>query len=327
MKRKIFAVIITICMVTMLSLPVFATAAPAEAPQGVTEIDCGACGECTSDPKGTCSSPTTVRPSLGSSRVRSNGGEDWLFDGDGSEFGRGDDSDQTNRPFSPGTDPEVDISVWARIVQIGAETKIYCVDIEWGHMKFIFERGYGTWDPDTLTYDSADTAEWRASYIDADNNKVLVRNRSNDAIDAAFDFDFEGGNENLFNAATVGDDRVEGNFFLDNSDALEAATFLTDAEMSDIDSLASFVDEPLKVDNADTKSELVKCAEGASCPTTVGDISICIAQDNKCKLKGEEQILEVYFAFSGTPTKEELKTDHFQKVGVITVTITPHVEP
>jgi len=297
MKRKILAVITTICMVTMLSLPVFATPAdsPQDTPIGARIARCGTCTPCMdgdldeAEKLAGCENETlAANPSTGESTAVNNG-SGWSNDGD--------DTNQGGRNFNG-----ADISVWAKVVQQGADTKIYCVDIEWGNMQFVFTRALGTWDPDSLTYNVAASEEWDDFWIDGDNNKVRVVNRSNDDIDADFDFNFEGGTDNLFNATGVSADRVQGNFFDDNAGAIAAALLLSDAEMAGISAIPSFVDDVVKVESADN------------------DLGADPGQ-------GAEKETEVFFAFSGKPTKDILVEDYFQKVGVITVTITPHVAP
>lgn len=280
MKRKsIIAFLIVLCMAFTFTLPALAT--EADGPQG-SVVD---------------------NPSDGETRLTSNDGEIWSSDGD-------DTYQDTHDPGNPAT---ADIAVWAKIIDIDNEQKkIYCVDIEWGNMKFVFGT-YAGWDTVNHTYAAEGEGEWfvlhpedQEGYLNGENNRIMITNHSNDGITATFAYEFVGMTNNLFN--NPGDsDRVVGNFFghtfeeysndilqNGNSKAIEASTFLTDDDKEGLEDLI-LPESAIDVASADLGP----------------------GEDNAAQSE------EVFFAFSGTPTKEDLEEEFFQKVGIITVTITP----
>lgn len=55
---------------------------------------------------------------------------------------------------------------------------IYKVDIGWGMMKFVYDKGKKAWDPQTHTYVYSNTAGW-SGFEDGENNRITVQNHSN----------------------------------------------------------------------------------------------------------------------------------------------------
>jgi len=310
MKRKaLLSLVPALVMTFMFSIPASAAAIPADAPQGTTKGTFDILDEDgVKIDEYTIANPSKGETTLGSGDQ----GDTWDSTGD----------DTNQNPQTGLGDAKADISVWAKVIDTDADAIIYCVDIEWGSMKFVFSVDNGQWDPDTRTYGTGTSAgKWvEASYLDGSNNKVLVRNRSNAHIDAGFDYAFfsqfdgsAGGSNsnNLFNALSTTLDRVQGNFFMTNADALTAALKLTDADMTSsatgVDTLATYLayNRPVFVNNADP---------GSTSHPAYGDTDTFPTQS-------------VYFAFSGTPDttgRKLIDTANFTKVGVITVTITPH---
>jgi len=133
-----------------------------------------------------------------------------------------------------------DIYVWAKVSE-ASDKIIYKIDIEWGSMKFEFNRG--TWDVETHTY-GGNTVGWLETngkpendpgyvgYLDGVNNKIIVTNHSNYGIVAAFDYindDISGGGTE-FNADISGasnTDIVIGNFYGTNDGAVLGSKELT----------------------------------------------------------------------------------------------------
>lgn len=233
----------------------------------------------------------------------------------------GDDSqhdDEIGREFEEG-EGGAEINVWAKVIETGDIFTVYCVDIEWGNMKFVYSNNGTTWDTESHTYntvtedgsepipswwiDSSDSGkpleegEEIEGFLDGENNLIIVTNHSNGAIDAEFSY----GDDGKFNA-TSGEDDVVGGFYGDNDDALAAALVL-EGTVSGAGAtiLAGLALEENKV----------------SLPTAVGR-----APEN------EEIAIDTFFAFSGMPDKNRADGDltDFEKVGVITVTVTPNAD-
>lgn len=162
-------------------------------------------------------------------------------------------------------------------------------------MTFEFKSG-GTWDPETHTYKGAEDGTtdpgWTAESVDGTNNKITLTNHSNDDVQADFTTNVE---STLFGT----DNKVVGNFFADNAKALAAAKVLepaapaTDLEIVDI--LAGGV----KLDTADP-------GDGTDGTATTTD---------------------VYYALSGKPTADATLKSAVQKIGTITVTLSPYTAP
>jgi hypothetical protein len=207
--------------------------------------------------------------------------------------------------------------VLGKIVGDG-QTKI-SVDIKWGDMKFVYDTGGRTWDPSTHTYiggsgveswlvdnaaeNSGIANEW---YLERGNNRIVVTNHSNRAIDALFNYDMLTGAafDDLYSAGIAGDatafnadganrDAVVGGFYGSEESAKAGARVLTAPRA-----------------NADYN--------------TLPDGKISLPTAEGRPFDSEDIIGRVYFAFSGTPDAgRNVVLPSFKKVGVITVTIVP----
>lgn len=264
-----------------------------------------------------------------------------------------------------------DIAVWAKIVDLGdAGTIIYCIDIEWGNMKFVFGKDGGVWDPETRTYGTVDAGSWWEDnyreeaggatefYLDGINNRVTVTNRSNEAVEAAFEYafcaDFAGnataGNDgdNMFNKDSVEANRVVGNFFnvgmTENTDNIiaqvrEANQALDDEQLKPL--VANAIDEVRQTALTASNNGAIAASEILTdAPSTVqaqvaglpeflahGDTLgiISAANPDNAGFDNAFPFIDVVFAFSGTPDGDsDLLDAPFTKVGIITVTITPN---
>lgn len=305
--KKFVSLIIAAAMTFSLATTAFAASNEADGPQGDTLGD---------------------RPSLGKSTITVNSNGDWITDSD--------DNDQTGGQSNDGYG-SADIGVWAKIVDLDSEALIYCIDIEWGAMKFVFGKDGSTWDPVTHTYSTIDPGSWwesskeplvTESYLDGYNNEVIVINRSNGAVDAEFDYAFfsqfdgtAGGSDsnNLFNKTATTANRVVGNFFEDNDNAQLASLLLTDSQITS--GIAGSVGYPTDTGGANLNALTMTPAEIRL--TSAADVAY-----NDPDTLDEPNTGRVYFAFSGTPdTDSSLLNASFTKVGVITVTITPVTNP
>lgn len=300
MKRKtIFSTLLALILSLTLMLPVMASSQEALAPQDAVEEGSG--------------NPVEHR-SPGDARITGKPTE-WVVNRDDSDI---------DGPINQSTaDATADIAVWAKIVDLGdADTIIYCIDIEWGNMKFVFGKDGGQWDPEERTYGAVDTGSWWEDnypenvgpateyYLDGLNNIVTVTNRSNAVIDASFDYRFDArfdgepggdGDNNLFNKE-AGADNVVGNFFATNDLALDAAEELTDTSTINTATISSFT--------------LVNADHDVNPPATPPNPEDLDEDDFPFN--------SVFFAFSGTPDDDStLLSNAFTKVGIITVTITP----
>ncbi|MEG0485923.1 MAG: hypothetical protein RR576_10800 [Oscillospiraceae bacterium] len=205
-----------------------------------------------------------------------------------------------------------DINVWAKVTDNG--TKIYKVDLAWGAMKFEYDSGSGKWDTTTHTYKTTGggTAAWTiANYLDGINNKVVVTNHSNNAVDAAFAYAMNG---TKFNDAN-GVNNVIGNFFDTKEKSAAAALVLTNT-YSDINGTVN----PTAVADKLAGAVALPTADAYNSTTGTG-----AAADNTLDQVAGARSKDVFFAFSGAPDKGKGATlDAFKKVGVITVTVTPN---
>lgn len=202
---------------------------------------------------------------------------------DGANFLTENDDDAVAKAAETTADG-TDISVWAKIAENGgtSATVVYKIDVTWGAMKFEFNRGAGTWNPETHTYDGgAEGAAWTTEgFVNGTNNKITVTNHTNSAIDATFAVNLG----TAFNPE-AGADAVVANFFDDNTKAITAAGVLT--------AVANV---------ADTLT-----ASKISLPTAAGTELGSAPSD------------DVFVALSGTPGETITMAD-FTKAGTITVT-------
>jgi len=260
MKRKVLSLVIALCIAATFTVPAFAaTPQDAEAPQD---------GDTNASP--------------GDARITAKFDDedavidDWSVNHDDSDIS------------GPTQKNSADIGVWARVIE-DADDIVYCVDIEWGNMKFEFKRGT-FWDPDVLNYVDSEDGMWTVGgYLDGVNNKVEVFNRSNSAIDAGFAYGFDG---NPFGTGNT----VDYGFYDNNTDALAAALLVSDDDLT------------LNFDSGNQTATfgLPAATPGASEPPSD----------------------DIFFAFSGAPAVGSSATlSDFTKVGLITVTITPTNTP
>lgn len=210
------------------------------------------------------------------------------------------------------TDTKTDISIWAKVVEHG--DIVYKVDISWGAMKFEFNNQAGKWNTTTHTYEPVNgvSQKWTEGFIDATNNKIVVVNHSNWAVDASFKYSHQG---TAFNAQPEGNDAVRGHFFLTNEAAFTASKVLTNSATVQNELTNALTLGHQDADNA-TKyggTDGGEALDGTDIP------AIETNAEGSCTRY-------VYFTFNGTPDianmDDALKTD-FTKVGVITVTIAP----
>lgn len=216
-------------------------------------------------------------PAGGTAAVTSSDGTTWVVANDDDEI-------------TSSSDHETNINVWAEVKDNG--TSVYKVDLTWGEMKFEFNSGT-KWNVDTHTYTAVEgvTAGWQVNgYLDGTNNRIIVTNHSNEAIEATFAYAMA--DTNIFNtdASINNTTRVVGNFFEDNTAAVTAAG------VSDVSTVAGTITgNKITVASADNGTE-----GGAGTPVTE----------------------DVFFAFSGIPDSGKgADLADFTKVGVITVTI------
>lgn len=214
-------------------------------------------------------------------------------------FVDGDDDDLDSTTDNAGAN---DISVQAKILTSG---DYYSVTVEWGNMQFLFDRS-GTWDPESHTYVATQTPGWDIEgYVDAINNKILVTNNSNKAVDvkAAYEHSLSG-EGTFFNADKDVESAVRGYLFKDNASAQTCAAVLENSE--------NYSNEG-SVDN--TWKTLKWYGESASGGAT----------DEFRSDEAADCEMSYYFAFCGTPDETKVLED-WTKVGVVTVTVTPYDE-
>lgn len=271
--KTALSILTALVMILMLTVPVLAApVGEADAPQG----------------------GTGTRPSSGEANISSDGD----LDVDGTWNTVGDDAvgDTAGSEKS-----NADINVWAKVIEDIPEYETYCVDIDWGYMKFEFNAGVQEWDPDTHTYVGIADGVWTTSFVNGTNNRVIVNNHSSAAIDAAFAYTMNG---TAFNDV-AGAKNVIGKFYNGNTAALTNAIATPDTLVGNANptrNLAGGVPANYTADSADA---ILSDAAGTLKP----------AFDN---------VGVVYFAFSGTPDAHRADTlTDFTKVGKITVTISP----
>ena len=285
MKRKaIFSLLLALCL--FFAMTVTAVAQVAEYPQGE--------GNLTDSPGSSVLTATASKDDDGIP-------EKWEIDQD--------DTNIEGRTILA-SDGVADIAVWAKIINI-EEDYVYCVEIEWGAMKF----AYGTstaWNPATLSYGSGE-GEWFVVDPTVDtndddygyvylvetgaannNNRITVTNKSNNGIKADFAYSDTLHPTTFGTAVGAGEEPVRHGFYATGA-AAKAAAALDAAGIGSADATWALTRSifSLELDSADQGLE----------PNNVADSG------------------EVYFAFSGTPSNTILA--RWQKVGIITVTITP----
>ena len=86
--------------------------------------------------------------------------------------------------------------------------EIYCVDLSWGEMNFIYEeKGASTWNPETHIYELKTEGEWKAQ-----GNQIYLANHSGGPVRAEFSFQ-----------AGQAFTRLTGSFVSENIDIKSAA--------------------------------------------------------------------------------------------------------
>lgn len=275
MKKKLISTLLAITILNMLSITAFA-----------------ADGDEATGPKGA----GTATDSTGAAIVT----------GDGVNFNTSGDDDAIPKA----TDTTgADISVWAKVLD--SSTPTYKIDIAWGAMKFEFNSGVGTWDTTSHTYEGGlGTAKWtEIDYLDGQNNKIAVTNHSNHAVNTKFAYAME---NQIFNA-TNGPSAVVGNFFADNTKAIEASKVLDNTSaVSD-----KLTDSKLSLHTADKYFKDQNDKDNTAYTPVFNDANKATTGRQK----------DVFFAFSGKPDEGRGVTlDNFKKVGVITVTVSKMAE-
>jgi len=215
--------------------------------------------------------------------------------------------------------PHMQIDVRAKVLSEDGPKHIY-VKVEWGDMKFAFNRSNSSWNPLTHTYATV-SGQWLANnsavnggtptefYLDVDrddthhNNKIVITNHSNTAVNAQLSYNIDGSVGNRFNAVP-GADNVVGGFYGSPEEALAGAAVLTNPRAigTGYNTLGSYL--------AAEQSNVIPLH------TAVGR-----ERGTPATLAVTQQ--EAWFAFSGTPDANAAFAS-FTKVGFITVTITPN---
>ncbi len=232
---------------------------------------------------------------------------------DGAEFYTENDDDDLAKAVDTGG---ADINVWARVTD--NSSKIYKVDIAWGSMKFEFSDGGSAWNTETHAYEGLAGVDNEADALwineggvgaDASNNKITVTNHSNNAVDASFVYTMsilEGG-MSLFNGTPTADDAVLGTFWSENGLAVTASEKL----------LATYA-----------AGEPIYFGDLYDQDTDKAFISLPTAEAFKDDASSGAREDAVFFVFSGTPDAERGDPlSNFTKVGIITVTIEPNMDP
>jgi hypothetical protein len=309
---------------------------------------------------------------------------------DGTNWEVEDDDDGVDESTVADDENKTDINVWARVSD--ASAKIYKIDISWGSMKFEYVDGLGTWDVNTHTYTTVNTAtvpHWINSYdtdeeteeevgCNGTNNKIVVTNHSNNAIDAQFvytmlnesgqagaggsavtpfndggygpstamdspDYDYYLGKDDEYNTHEEND--VIGQFYGSNAAAAEGHSGVFSTYDGDGTTTLQLNDTQTEMDFTATYDTItptylannkliLPTAEGigdADISSTWGQSSyqpdaadINLSTWNMTHWKSGARSGAVYFAFSGMPDKGQgAFLAAFEKVGTITVTITP----
>lgn len=207
-------------------------------------------------------------------------------------------------------DTTADINVWAKVTNEGEDT--YKVDIGWGAMKFQFDAGVGTWDPETHTYTSGTAAGWTTDgYVDGTNNKVTVTNHSNNAVTAGFTYTMD--EQNKFNP-TGTTDVVKGYFYATNDNAVAGAAVLD----TSANTPTNLLTEAVKLHSADTYKDTANASAVVDAAVATG------TEGAEASWADTGRSDDVFFAFSGKPDNGTSTTlSDFTKVGVITVTVAP----
>lgn len=241
-------------------------------------------------------------------------GTSWVSVNDDDNDGGTDDTDGT------------DIYVWARVTNDGAA--LYKIDISWGAMKFEFSGGGSTWDVDLHQYVGSDTGdkEWiTAGFLDDSNNKIEIVNHSNSGVTATFAYamDVVGGNTMFNDGWYYKADAVVGSFYPDNSSSISGSMVLAgvlDGNGARTTALDTYTLSNQIWNNNTNALETKKNA--IALPTAEAEYG------------GDDQITAgarretINFAFSGTPDEGRGSVlNTFKKVGVITVTVEPNLDP
>jgi hypothetical protein len=133
------------------------------------------------------------------------------------------------------------------------ETEVYCVDMEWGSLEFVFTP-YVEWNPETHTYDPVEDTPGTWDLAENANNHVRITNHSNVGIDIGLTFKGheEYGVKGAFFTDTDGNGDVITGFTVPSAvgTEVEAAPYdvaflrITDGTIpEDLSGPASFVDE------------------------------------------------------------------------------------
>jgi hypothetical protein len=184
-------------------------------------------------------------------------------------------------------DPATGHDVQARIIP-GDTPIIYDMDVEIGEMKFTYVQPGGTWNPNTLTYTDDGVGEWLIAYLDENNNRIRITNRSNAPIEGLLTYSSFGSFDHFDGGTTPPTGHsVEGGFYASNSSA-------QDASAQDPNNINVPQNPIVELESADTGSST-----------------------------GTERRIDKFFAFFGTPNSNSVLGDSFEKVGTITFEATP----
>jgi len=220
------------------------------------------------------------------------------------------------------------IDVQARVHEADADIR-YVIDIAWGDMKFVYSRSGQEWNPTTHKYEAkvnaAAAGEWlednseikaaadaAEGYLDGINNRIVVINHSNAAVNAAFAYANGGASFGIAPGGAA--NNVVGGFYADNDKALAGAAVLTfPTGDSAHNTLGAMADQSSSL-------QVLYTGAGRNPATVTGtNVSNIVIPNPKT---GGEFAFEAFFAFSGTPGPTAPTA--FQQVGTITVTITPN---
>jgi len=198
-----------------------------------------------------------------------------------------------------------EIDVEAQIID-GEKRIRYNIEIAWGDMQFVYSRAGEIWNPTTHKYvvDPTATGKWVVEdYLDNNNNRIVVANHSNSAVNTSFTYANEAA---AFNAA-LGADNVTGGFYASAAAAQAAALWLT------------FPTGQGGYNAVGTTAPLLYTADGRDPAkiTPAGGLTYTSG------ITGAPFATEAFFTFSGTPDASKTITT-MTKVGTITVVVTPN---